>query len=52
MLNQMIFTCGAVTDASGKTEMVAVKTLSRNLDYIEPESDILIRSLYSIANDA
>ena len=48
-LNQILFTRGAVTDVLGRTTMLAVKTLWKNIHYIEPESDILTHSLYQIA---
>lgn len=48
-LNQILFTRGAVIDALGRTTMLAVKTLWKDICYIEPESDILTHSLYQIA---
>ena len=40
-LDQIVFTRGAVTDALGRTKMQPVRTLRKNLVFIEPESDIL-----------
>ena len=48
-LKQMLFTRGIMTDALGRTKMLAVKTLWKNIYYIEPESDILTHSLYQVA---
>ena len=43
MLDQMLFTRGALTDALGRTKMLAVNTPWQDLKYVEPESDILGR---------
>lgn len=45
MLDQILFTRGAMTDALGRTTMLAVITLWQDLKYIERESDVLSRSL-------
>lgn len=47
-LNQMVFTRGIMTDALVRMKMLAVKILWKNLDYFEPQSDILTHSLYQI----
>ena len=47
-LKQLPFVRGLKVDPFGKTEMLAVKTLWRMVQFIEPESDILNHSIYDL----
>lgn len=47
-LKQLPFVRGLKVDPFGKTEMLAVKTLWRMVQFIEPESDILDHSIYDL----
>lgn len=47
-LKQLPFVRGFKTDPFGKTEMLAVKTLWKMVQFIEPESDILNHSIYDL----
>lgn len=47
-LKQVPFVRGTQTDAFGKTSMLAVKTIWKMVQFIEPESDILNHSLYDL----
>lgn len=41
MLGQIFFARGTIIDALGRAKMIAVNTLLQDLQYIEPESDII-----------
>ena len=47
-LKQLPFVRGLRVDPFGKTEMLAVKTLWKMVQFIEPESDILNHSIYDL----
>ena len=47
-LKQVPFVRGTQTDAFGKTSLLAVKTVWKMVQFIEPESDILNYSLYDL----
>ena len=47
-LKQVSFVRGEQTDPFGKTSMLAVKTVWKMVQFIEPESDILNHSLYDL----
>ncbi|KAL2045738.1 hypothetical protein N7G274_002169 [Stereocaulon virgatum] len=47
-LKQVPFVRGTQTDAFGKTSMLAVKTMWKMVQFIEPESDVLNHSLYDL----
>ena len=47
-LKQVSFVRGMQVDPFGKTSMLAVKTVWKMVQFIEPESDILNHSLYDL----
>ena len=48
-MKQLVFTRGKTVDGLGRTKMTALKTLLHYAVLIEPESDILCRSLDAIS---
>ena len=47
-LKQVPFVRGRKTDPFGKTSMLAVKTLWKMVQFVEPDSDILNHSMYDL----